>query len=294
MIKKIEIENTLGKKLSIELRKPETSGLIVTSIDGLGPLKAIINVSEISTGDGGYLNSSRIPSRNIVFHFKFLMDPDIETVRHRTYKFFGLKRKVRMTFYTDYRTLEIEGIVESNEPDIFSKEEGTQISVICPNPYFFSGGENRHNETVFYGLESQFQFPFSNTANTREIIFGEIRFQQEQVIPYDGDAEVGMLIYIHCTGRVVNPEVYNARTRETFKLKGEYRKGDDIIINTNRGEKSVTLVRDNARTNILKHMTPDSKWLTLTNGDNLLAYSAKEGVSFMEFKVISRIIYEGI
>ena len=64
-----------------------------------------------------------------------------------------------MIFETDNRMCETTGWVESNEPTIFSREEGCQISVICPDPYFYSLSKD---STIFSGIEPALEFPFSN------------------------------------------------------------------------------------------------------------------------------------
>lgn len=66
MIKSITVRNYLGKEIYLELTRPDKTGLIVTSVEGLGPAKATINVIDISTNDGGVFNSSRLDKRNIV------------------------------------------------------------------------------------------------------------------------------------------------------------------------------------------------------------------------------------
>ena len=58
MIKSITVKNYLNDQITLELTRPEKSGFIVESIDGLGPAKANINVTDISTNDGGIFNSS--------------------------------------------------------------------------------------------------------------------------------------------------------------------------------------------------------------------------------------------
>ena len=66
MIRSITVKNYLNKEITLELARPEESGLIVTSVKGLGPAKANINVTNIATTDGGILTSSRLDKRNIV------------------------------------------------------------------------------------------------------------------------------------------------------------------------------------------------------------------------------------
>ena len=64
-----------------------------------------------------------------------------------------------MLIETDNRQAEIEGYVESNDPTIFSKDEGSDISIVCPNPFFYSAGKDGINTTIFYGVEALFEFP---------------------------------------------------------------------------------------------------------------------------------------
>lgn len=162
MIKSITVTNYLGESLKIELARPDLSGFVVQSITGLGPGKATINTTEVSTSDGGLFNSARMSKRNIVISLRYYYGSDmtIEELRHLSYKYFPIKRKITLYIETDARTAEIEGYVEVNDPDIFSKNEGADISIICPDPYFYSAGES--NVTEFSGVETLFEFPFEN------------------------------------------------------------------------------------------------------------------------------------
>ena len=81
MIHSITVTNYLGDSLTLTLSRPEESGFIVMSVTGLGPAKANINTTEISTNDGALYNSARVTSRNIVLSLRFLFDPTIEDVR---------------------------------------------------------------------------------------------------------------------------------------------------------------------------------------------------------------------
>ena len=93
MIKSITATNYLGESIKMELARPEKSGFIVHSISGLGPGKAYINTTEVSTDDGGLFNSARLPSRNIVLGLMFMWKDSIEEARHRSYKYFPLNGK---------------------------------------------------------------------------------------------------------------------------------------------------------------------------------------------------------
>lgn len=307
MIYSFAITNYLGDRVKLELGKPEVSGFLIKSVTGLGPVKANVNTTEVVTNDGSMFNSARLSQRNIVFQLAFVdtvYGETIEDIRQKSYKYFPAKKSVEIVIETDNRYVKIKGYVESNEPDIFSSQEGTQISIICPDPYFYSAGEDGNNVTDFYTIDPMFEFPFSNESLTNPLlIFGEIQIKTEGVITYHGDSEIGVVIYIHAIGPATNINIYNTETREvmminTTKLEKLTGKGlvasDDIVINTTKGEKSITLVREGASYNILNCLDKNTDWFTLSKGDNIFAFTADTGVTNLQFRIENQVIYEGV
>ena len=305
MIKSITVKNYLNKEITLELTRPDKSGLIVKSVEGLGPAKANINVTDISTSDGGIFNSSRLDKRNIVMNLGFLQSSteSIEDIRQKTYMYFPIKKKVHLTIVTDNHTLETDGYIESNEPDIFSQNEGCSISIICPVPFFYSKDDNT---TSFSGVESSFHFPFANDSLEDPLLeMGVIQNKSEQIIVYDGNSEIGMTIHIHATGEATNITILNVLTGDKMILntdrlkaimgtKTAIIKGDTIVINTVRGDKSITLLRDGVTTNILNCLDRGSKWFTLTKGDNIFSYDAETGATNLQFYIVNKVAYDGV
>lgn len=301
MIKYVTVTNYLGESKTVILTEPEKSGLIIKNIDGLGAPKADINITEMATKDGGFFNSARAQNRNIVFEFELIEVPTVEVVRLETYKYFPIKKKVSLLFKTDNRECIAYGYVESNEPDIFSDKETIKISVICDDPYFYS---TFTNSTTFYGIDPRFEFIFSNESLTEPtIVFSEILREFEQTIHYDGDAEIGVTIKIHATGLAKNINIYKLSTREQFhidtdKLKAmtgsEIVAGDDITISTVKGNKYINLLRNGTNINILNCVDKDADWFTLSKGDNIFAYTAGEGIGYLQFSMNNRLVFEGL
>ena len=301
MIKSVTVTNYLGESLEIELMKPEKSGFNIYDITGLGPVKSNINTTKLSTNDGSVFNSSRAQERNIVLMMKFMDEPTIEDVRQKSYKYFPIKKQLRLLIQTDNRSCTIFGYVESNEPVIFSSEEYTQISIICPNPYFYALDKTT---TVFVGVESGFEFPFSNESlNTDLIEFGEIKNEQVKTINYSGDAEIGIIITIRAIGEATNVMVYNTETRELMKIDTVKLtamtgygiiKGDVITISTVNSDKFITLLRDGEYVNILNCLNRDADWFQLSKGENIFAYHAETGALNLEFQVENQTVYEGV
>ena len=156
MIKSVSVKNKFlnenyypNKTAKLELSNPYSTGMIITSIGGLGPVSATINQQELVTMDGALFNSSRVSSRNITFSISLTealennkVKKSIEEVRHDLYSIFPPKEEVTLYFESDTyyykkqssaddKRLYIVGRVESNEPDIFSENESHSISIIC-------------------------------------------------------------------------------------------------------------------------------------------------------------------
>lgn len=302
MIHSITVTNYRGDSLKMELTRPQDSGFIIEKVTGLGPGKANINTSEVSTNDGAIYNSARVPSRNIVISVKYLFKETIEEARQTSYKYFPLKRKVTLLIETDNRMAEIEGYVESNEPDIFSQEEGSDISIICPNPFFYDALST--TETSFSGIVPAFEFPFSNESLTEPLLeFSVIEDVTDRVIDYKGDAEVGVTISIQARGEAGDITIYNVDTAETMVVYNNLVEsltgsgivdGDEIIICTVRGQKSAKLIRQGKTTNILNCIGRDADWFQLAKGPNTFAYDAVTGRNNLRVVITNRIIYEGI
>lgn len=304
MIKSITVTNYLGDSIKLELRRPEQSGFLIKSVSGLGPSKANINTTEVSTNDGSFFNSARLNQRNIVFDFIFVESinrESIEDIRQKSYKYFPVKKNVDLLIETDNRIVKTTGYVESNEPNIFSSQEGAQISIICPDPYFYS---TEKTVTIFSGLEPLFEFPFENNSLTDNLLeFGGIIVNKEKNVFYKGDSEVGVVIHIHAIGEATNLTIYNSLTREVLKIDTDrlealtgsvIKAGDDIIISTIKGQKFIRLIRDGEYINILNCLGRNSDWFRLVKGDNVFAFTAETGDTNLQFRIENSIVYEGI
>lgn len=305
MIKSVTITNYLGESVKIELAEAEPDhGMIIQSITGLGPPKANVSMTDLATMDGSLFNSARVEKRNITIRMLFTFAPTIEDSRQRTYKYFPIKKPLTFLIETDNRLVETVGIVEVNEPDIFSKDESNQISLVCDDPYFYSAKGEGTNTTVFFGVEPLFEFEFENLSITEALIeFGSIENETEKTVYYDGDSEIGIVITIHAIGEARNITIYNTGTREVMRIDTEKIKaitgsgidsGDDIIISTVRGNKRIGLLRNGIYTNILNALDKKSDWFQLTKGDNIFAYTAEYGSENLQFKIENQIIYEGV
>lgn len=302
MINYIKITNHLNESITIETRFPEKSGFLIKSIDGLNPTKADINTTDVANFDGGVFNSSRASKRNLVLTLLFYGN-DIELIRRNLYKYFPIKKEIQIEIHTNNRIVKTSGYIESNEINIFSSEEGSIISIICPEAYF-SGLDLEF--LSFSSIIPTFKFPFANNDVTglRLLKFGDIILETTKNIYYEGEASTGLIIYIHIIGPATNIEIINNKTLgsifiDTLKLSqiqllGPLTAGDDILISTIKGNKYVHLIRNGTVYNILNAIGSDPEWFQLEQGDNLFTYTAEIGVENLEFQIQNSILYEGI
>jgi len=301
MIKNFTVTNHLGESLTIELTSPEKSGFIVLSAEGLGPAKADISLTERAGVDGSFYNSARTSPRNVVLMLRFYPGQDIETLRQKSYKYFPLKREITLQIETDNRIAKGTAYVESNEPDIFSGEEGCSISLLFPDSYLYN---YLGQITVFSFTTPSFEFPFSNESLVSPLIeFGDIVIETTKSIVYEGGPAIGILMHIHANGAASNITITETITLDQLAIDStkliattgaDITAGDDIWISTVKGNKFAILVRGSTTYNILNCLGTTPTWFQLEKGDNVFAYTATVGVSNLEFEVFNDIAYEGI
>ena len=310
MIKSVTAVNFKGESIKMDLFHPESSGFIIIKIDGIGPGKATVTKNDSKVYDGGTITSARLPSRNIKMEIEFLWVNSIEDVRHKSYKYFPLKKPITLIFETDTRTVEIEGVVESNEPDIFSSEESTNISIICPDPYFYASGDNARSKTDFSGINPMFEIPsdtgYSNESLTDALTeISTVFVQSERGIMNYGEVDIGVVISIKPLAivkgvlTISNITLGQNMSFDLNKIKtiteNDFHIGDELVINTLRGKKSVTLVREGKNYNALSCIDTRTDWIHLTSGEKTFTYYLDgDGIEDLQFSVTNSILYEGV
>lgn len=278
-----KVKNNRGEMLTLT----DNPNFTIQKIEGLSPPQVSINSSVNTTTDGSRINAVRLESRNIVIYVAF--EGDIEKNRLEIYKYFPPKRNISLYFKNGSRDVFIEGVVELIECDLFSNRQIAQISIICGKPYFKAADELI---THFSDIAALFEFPFS--IEEEGIEFSSIAVNQRKSIINIGDVETGVVIEIFATGTVVNPVIYNVGTAEKILMNFTMLVSDKIVINTNVGEKAITLIRGGVSSNAMGYMSPDSKWLTLENGDNVFTYNAESGTINMQTTFRTNLLYSGV
>lgn len=304
MIESISVTNFKGENIMIELSNPQGSGFGVTGITGLGPVKADINTVSYATRNGSLYSSARIDSRNIVFGLLFMpSDGDtVEDVRQRSYQYFPIMGKVELVFKTSNRNARISGYVESNEPDIFAQIESTQISIICPDPYFYDSSTAQ--KIAFLEKQGLFHFPFYNSGSVKEIKMGQIYKMKTKSFVYNGNTATGITIDLSFFGEVTgkifigNKSTGQTITLDTAQLSGSNKvgSGDIIKICTRSGEKYARLKKSASSSYIDILNCIDTYVLDVVGGENQFEISTDtpSNEDIFEITVTTIETFEGI
>ena len=258
-----KIENSNGDLLTLT---GQEAVFQVINIAGLNPPAAQINTTTIVGLDGAVFNSSKLQTRNLVLTIK--INGYVETNRLLLYSYF--KTKDKCTFYYTNNSLDvsIEGYVESVECDLFTNNEIAQISILCPYPYFKSLSEILTDSS---NVTPQFVFPFSINID-EPVVISTLDDTEGIAVFNSSESETGVLVEIDVKDSVSSIEIKNTSTGDDLKLIYSFLSGDKIIINTNKGQKSVNLIRGGTISNLFSALQQGSVFFQLTVGTNNFEY----------------------
>lgn len=304
MINSITVINHRDESKKFVLADPWSSGFAITNIDGLGPVKADVSMTDITSLDGAIFNSARSGMRNIVISCLFVENPTIEETRLESYRYFPIKKPITLQIETDIRTYMVKGYVESNTPTIFSSAEGCEISIICPESYFTVLDESREFGGEVGSLQ-EFEFPFSNESLTSNLIeFSVATTQFVFEVLYKGRIETGLIFHLHVVDTLSSPAnviIEKVGTTDFMTLTpgslpgGGFQAGDELVVSTIPGKKRITLIRSGESTNATKILSRNSKWLKIEPGMNYFRINTPlVDLGMFEIRFEYEPLYEGV
>lgn len=262
----LKVENK--KNEILELTQNECDFQVV-SVTGLNPVNAQINRSTIAGLDGAKFNSSKLEERNIVITLR--LNGDVTANRIKLYRYFNTKQWCKIYYKNSSRDVYIEGYIETCEVDLFSNSEIMQISIICPNPYFKALEEIIDDISKIIAL---FEFPFSIED---PIPFSEIDLSKITNVQNNSEIETGVIIEVEFLKNINKLLIRNTDTGQTMTFNYAFKDGDFLTIDTNKGSKSLKLVRNAEEINIFSALSKTSEFIQLQVGDNYFSYLADDG-----------------
>lgn len=247
MLERVSVRNPQGQTIMLTL-KETSEGILVRSIDGLGPVKTTVSSSTMAQLPGSQYQANRRESRNIVMTLGLdsrYGGGSVTDIRRRIDQFFMPGMMLYMQYYmSNGLTVGISGLVESNEPVIFSKDPQVVISILCFNPDF------RDTELVVQGFEAR------TTTTWNDIDYG-------------GTVSSGFDIEFSINGSEASDgfvlQHYSSESNEYKILRfwANLEPLDRVIISTYPGSKRASVVRGGSSFSILYGVTPESDWFQL-------------------------------
>lgn len=280
-----KVENTRNNILTLTQNEDNFQVLKIT---GLNPPKAQINTTKMATLDGKKFNSSTLNERNIVITVK--LNGDVEKNRIRLYSFFRPKEWCKFYYKNSSRDVFIEAYTENVECDLFTDNETMQISLLCPEPYFKDVQEIIDDISK---ILSKFEFPFSIDEDGIEL--STLDTSKITNIHNISEMDTGVTINIDIYSHIEKLLIKNTSTGETLTLNYQFQSNDKVIINTNKGHKSIKLIRNAETINIFSAIEKGSTFFRLNIGDNFFSYLADDGEndSFVHIVFKRNTLYGG-
>jgi len=252
----------------------------IREIIGLQPVKASMGSSVLATGRGEHFQGSSVGNRNIVLTLGLNPDWEDQTVaslRLLLQGYFMPEQWLKLRFFTDdYPVVDIEGIVESFEPNLFAQDPEIQISILCHQPDFVEP-----DIVVIKGI-------VPNSLTDGDPI--------EYVIDYQGTVSTGFELFVTATEFkptyndrliVVNqgPVKYEFMNVDPVSLDADWRYNLTTIKTDRRVE---TVDTDGVRNNLLKNMLQPSTWPEFKPGENIFSVGATESGLAWELRYSNR------
>ena len=252
----------------------------LTNADGLTGVSSDISSSTTPSMDGDKVNNVRTQPRGIVLDLRVKNGVDVEEAKRYILHTIKPKQKGRLVFTQRGRAIDITGVVEAISMPRFGRGVVMQVSLYCSSPYW------QDVENVLVEISraiSLHYFPIDENGlafPSDGIPFGEYDLNMTQTYTNDGDADCGMVISIIAIGDVTNPVIYKA-DGSYIGVNDSLVAGDELIINTNRGEKRIT----KNGTNVLNKIKSGSSFIQLDTGDNELTINSDSGQGNMYFAI---------
>lgn len=269
-------------------------GILIESIEGIYAFTGEVLTSPYSQTNGDRYKNSRVLKRNIVVMGKIFDDFwENRQLMYRVFRTGSLGKFCytepdRSNRYADY-------YVESVEIDQDPFRGQYQISLICPDPFFYAA-DAEHVDLASW--VSDFEFIHEFVAEGEEIGHRETSMIKE-IQNLNGVDGIGMKIVLTASGSVTNPYVYSYDTGDQIKIGTEANpytltSTKRVEIDTTTGKKNIVQIENNIETRINEYLDPESTFFQLGAGVNTIGYNAAEGSAFLNVHIEYKMRFLGV
>lgn len=263
---------------TLDLFNDEMFNLVAA--DGLTAAETTIATTTTPTVDGDTINNIQANPRPITFDLRVKNYVDVETCKRHVLNVIKIKQTGTLILTqgtgTDERKITISGVIESINLPRFSNACTIQISMYCPNSFWADLNDVIVEiSRIIAAHHFAIYFPINNP-----VVLGYIDRSMTKTYINDGDVDTGVIITIVATGSVTNPTIYNSRG-EFIGVVDSLVANDKIVINTNKGQKTIT----KNGVSIFNKIKSGSTFLQMQTGENVFTIDADTGDAFMYFNI---------
>lgn len=262
-----------------------------------GQTTGTTSMSSIVIGgiDGDTINNIQAQPRTIILTLRTKSGVNVEEAKRGILKVVKLKQYGSLVWEQNGRIVRIEGIVEAVDMPRWNNAVAMQITLHCGQPFWedIEFVVQQINEAInlhyFTAVEGDMLY-FTEAGRP----LGEYDVIRTKDFQNNGDVDIGMEIEIVAYDTVTNPIIYDMNGNYfgvgygTGTKKITMQVGDIVRINTNKGQKSVTM----NGVNLLEYIKPQSVWLQLVAGDNQFSVNSDDdSTTNMSFNLIYKQRY---
>lgn len=269
-------------------------GILIEQVEGIYAFTGEVSTSPYSQSNGERYKNTRAPKRNIVVQGKIF--DDFWNNRQLMYRVFRLGSMGQFCYTEpDHTNRFADYYVESVDIDQDPYRGQYQISLICPDPFFYDG-EPKYVDLATWLSDFTFEHNFLSAGE--ELGHRETSMIKE-VLNENGVDGIGMKITMTATGDVVNPYVYLYETGERITIgtaDNPYTltSAKQIEIETTTGKKNTVQIAGGVRTRINEYLDPDSSFFQLKAGINTIGYNATSGAEYLNVHIEYKMRYLGV
>ena len=232
--------------------------------DGLTKTDVSLATSAVPSMDGDTVNNAQTQPRPIVLYLEPKGGQNVEEFKRYVFSYVKPKLPGMLRWNFNGRNIEILGVVQAVEMPRFSNKCIMQISMYCSEPYWadvdyliteLSNIVDMHYSSIDAG---GMYFPEEGVP------FGVYDRNNVQNFTNDGDVASGMTIMITAMSVATNPVLRNRANGKFIGINDILVAGDDVVITTYKGRKTIT----KNGVNIIDKIMPGSTFLQLEVGGN--------------------------
>ena len=277
----------------------------VTQINGQTVGDTALATATVGGVDGDTVNNVQALPRIIVLDLQIKSGVNVEDAKRDILKVVKLKKRCTLEMTQNGRTSRISGVVQKFDMPRWTNKVIAQITLHCDRPFW-----EDVDEVVQQISEAIDLHYFTNSTDDMlyfpddGIPFGEYDTIRTKSFYNDGDVDVGLEITILAHDTVTNPIIYDqhgnffgigytttsiganmsAITANPFTMQA----GDNVVITTHRGRKTVT----HNGVPVFDKIKPNSTWLQLETGDNTYSINSDDNnISNMSFSLVYKQRY---